>query len=40
LLLAAAATSTAVFPTKVGTQVHPERLVGFTWAPACAGEAE
>ncbi|WP_281360067.1 hypothetical protein [Caulobacter soli] len=28
----------SVFPAKAGTQVHPERLVGFTWAPAFAGE--
>jgi hypothetical protein len=31
---------TAVFPAKAGTQIHPERLVGFTWAPAFAGETE
>ncbi len=29
-----------VFPAKAGTQIHPERLVGFTWAPAFAGETE
>jgi hypothetical protein len=29
-----------VFPATAGTQIHPERLVGFTWAPAFAGEAE
>jgi hypothetical protein len=34
------ATPTAVFPAKAGTQIHPERLVGFTWAPAFAGETE
>ena len=27
-----------VFPAKAGTQIHPERLVSFTWAPAFAGE--
>jgi hypothetical protein len=26
------------FPAKAGTQIQPERLVGFTWAPAFAGE--
>jgi hypothetical protein len=31
---------TAVFPAKAGIQIHPERLVGFTWAPAFAGETE
>ena len=30
----------AVFPAKAGTQIHPECLVGFTWAPAFAGETE
>jgi hypothetical protein len=28
----------AVFPAKAGTQIHPERLVGFTWAPTFVGE--
>jgi hypothetical protein len=28
----------SVFPAKAGTQIHPERLGGFTWAPAFAGE--
>jgi hypothetical protein len=28
------------FPTKVGIQIHPERLVGFIWAPAFAGKTE
>jgi hypothetical protein len=28
----------SVFPAKAGTQIQPERLVGFTWAPAFAGE--
>jgi hypothetical protein len=32
--------STAVFPAKAGTQIHPERLVGFTWAPAFIGQTE
>jgi hypothetical protein len=27
-----------VFPAKAGIQIQPERLVGFTWAPAFAGE--
>ena len=27
-----------VFPAKAGTQIHPERLVGFIWTPAFAGE--
>jgi hypothetical protein len=31
-------TSIAVFPAKAGIQIHQERLVGFTWAPAFAGE--
>jgi carbamate kinase len=31
---------TSVLPAKAGTQIHPERLVGFTWAPAFAGETE
>ena len=31
---------TSVFPAKAGTQIHPERFVGFTWAPAFAGETE
>jgi hypothetical protein len=31
---------TSVFPAKAGTQIHPGRLVGFTWAPAFAGETE
>ena len=30
----------SVFPAKAGTQIHPEQLVGFTWAPAFAGETE
>ena len=30
--------STSVFPAKAGTQIQPERLVGFTCAPAFAGE--
>jgi hypothetical protein len=29
-----------VFPAKAGIQIHPERLVGFIWAPAFAGETE
>ena len=29
---------TAVFPAKAGIQIHPERLMGVTWAPAFAGE--
>jgi hypothetical protein len=29
-----------VFPAQAGTQIHPERLVGFTWAPAFAGETD
>jgi hypothetical protein len=29
-----------VFPAKAGTQIQPERPVGFTWAPAFAGEPE
>jgi hypothetical protein len=33
-------TSTAVFPTKVGIQIHPEPLVGFIWAPTFVGETE
>jgi hypothetical protein len=33
-------TSIAVFPAKAGTQIHPERLVDFTWAPAFVGEAD
>jgi hypothetical protein len=28
----------SVFPAKAGIQIHPERLVGFTWAPAFAGK--
>jgi hypothetical protein len=28
----------SVFPAKAGTQIHPERLVDFTWTPAFAGE--
>jgi hypothetical protein len=28
----------SVFPAKAGIQIQPERLVGFTWAPAFAGE--
>ena len=32
--------NTAVFPAKAGIQIHPERLVGFTWAPAFAGETD
>jgi hypothetical protein len=24
----------SVFPAKAGTQIQPERPVGFTWAPA------
>jgi hypothetical protein len=28
----------SVFPAKAGTQIQPERPVGFTWAPAFAGE--
>ncbi|KRA66182.1 hypothetical protein ASD79_02555 [Caulobacter sp. Root655] len=31
---------TSAFPAKAGTQIHPGRLVGFTWAPAFAGETE
>jgi hypothetical protein len=31
---------TAVFPAKAGIQVHQERLLGFTWAPAFAGETD
>ncbi len=27
-----------IFPAKAGTQIQPERLVGFAWAPAFAGE--
>jgi hypothetical protein len=30
--------STSVFPAKAGIQIHPERLVAFTSAPAFAGE--
>ncbi len=26
-----------LIPAKAGTQIHPERLVGFTWVPAFAG---
>jgi hypothetical protein len=26
------------FPAKAGIQIQPERLVGFIWAPAFAGE--
>jgi hypothetical protein len=29
---------TAVFPAKAGIQILPERLAGFIWAPAFAGE--
>jgi hypothetical protein len=29
---------TAVFLAKAGIQIPPERLEGFTWAPAFAGE--
>ena len=29
---------TSVFPAKAGIQIHPERLVGFIWTPAFAGE--
>jgi hypothetical protein len=29
-----------VFPAKAGTQIDPERLVGFIWAPAFAGETD
>jgi hypothetical protein len=29
-----------VFPAKAGTQIHPKRLVGFTWAPTFVGETE
>jgi len=29
-----------VFPAKAGTQIQPEPSVGFTWAPAFAGEAD
>ena len=29
-----------VFPAKAGIQIHPERLGGFTWAPAFAGETD
>ena len=32
------ANPTSIFPTKVGTQIHPERLVGFTWAPTFVGK--
>jgi hypothetical protein len=28
----------SVFPAKAVTQIHPERLVGFVWTPAFAGE--
>ena len=28
---------TSVSPAKAGAQIHPERVVGFTWAPAFAG---
>ena len=28
----------AAFPAKAGIQIHQEWLVGFTWAPAFAGE--
>jgi DNA-binding response OmpR family regulator len=31
---------TSVFPAKAGTQIHPERLLGFIWTPAFAGAAE
>jgi hypothetical protein len=27
-----------IFPAKAGIQIHPGPLVGFTWAPAFAGE--
>ena len=30
----------SAFPAKAETQIHPERLVGFTLAPAFAGEAD
>jgi hypothetical protein len=30
----------AIFPAKAGTQIHPKPPVGFTWAPAFAGETE
>lgn len=36
----AASLATAAFPTKVGIQIHPERLVGLTWAPTFVGEAD
>jgi hypothetical protein len=26
-----------LIPAKAGTQIHPERVVGFTWIPAFAG---
>jgi len=32
--------STPTFPAKAGIQIHQERFVGFTWAPAFAGETE
>jgi hypothetical protein len=34
------ASLTSVFPAKAGIQIHPERLVGFIWAPAFAEERE
>jgi hypothetical protein len=30
----------SVFPTKVGIQIQPERLMGFIWAPTFVGETE
>jgi hypothetical protein len=30
----------AVFPTKVGIQIHPVSWQGFTWAPTFVGETE
>ena len=30
----------AALPAKAGIQIHSERLMGFTWAPAFAGETE
>jgi hypothetical protein len=38
LLYMEASDSNAVFPAKAGIQIHPERLVGFTWAPTFVGE--
>ena len=29
-----------VSPAKAATQIHPERLAGFIWAPAFAGETD